>query len=192
MTGPEIFSVLSATFVERFDLFGALGLTLGFAAGIMPRPQLILFTSAACAACFGAHYALLGSATGVAMCAVSVLQSLLAGRFARAETRPPWFGTLFATTSLVVALLVLATWNGWPSAFAGTGALFAIAARLQSSASSMRRLFICASLFWAGHNILIGSAFGFACDLLTLSGLALALWKSERRDLVGRALRPTL
>lgn len=185
MTFPDLVSVFFNTLVERFDLFGALGLTLGFTAGIMPRPQLILFTSAACAACFGAHYALLGSTTGVAMCAMSVLQSLVAARFAQSQARPPWFGGLFAASSLVIALLVLATWNGWPSAFAGTGALFAMAARLQGSASSMRKLFVCATLFWAGHNILVGSAFGFACDLLTLSGLGIALWKSERRAIVG-------
>jgi hypothetical protein len=188
MSGPDILALLLTTLAERFDLFGALGLTLGFASGIMPRPRLILLTSGACAACFGAHYSLLGSATGVAMCAMSVLQSIIAARFAAAETRPAWFGTLFAASSLVVALLVLATWNGWPSAFAGAGALFAIAARLQSSASSMRRLFIGASLLWAGHNILVGSAFGFACDVLTLSGLVIALWKSERRGGVALGL----
>lgn len=42
----------------------------------------------------------------------------------------------------------------------------------------MRLLFLGASLCWAGHNLLVGSAFGLTCDLLTIFGLAIALLRA--------------
>jgi hypothetical protein len=42
----------------------------------------------------------------------------------------------------------------------------------------MRLLFLGASLCWAGHNLLVGSVFGLTCDLLTILGLGIALWRA--------------
>ncbi len=160
---------------ERLDIFGGLGLLLGFVAGAMPGRVGILAASAACAGCFGLHYLRLQAHTGAALCALSVMQGLVAARFGGAARRPAWFGPFFAAGGLAVLLLTAATWTGWPSACAGTGALLALRARFQGEVGAMRRNLIAASLAWAGHNLLVGSVFGLACDGLTLAGLLVAL-----------------
>ncbi|GEP07711.1 hypothetical protein MOX02_57490 [Methylobacterium oxalidis] len=166
---------------SHLDLFGMLGLSLGFAAGMMPRRFWILLTSAACSACFGLHYLYLGAQTGMAMCAIAVLQSLVSARFIGPASRAGWVAPLFVTSSLVAACLTLATWEGWASACAGAGTLLATAARLQAGSQTMRRLFLCASSFWAGHNLIVGSVFGLTCDLLTISGLTIAFLRARER-----------
>ena len=114
------------------------------------------------------------------MCVISVVQNLVSAQAIGPERRAPFVAPLFAATSLVAAWLTLTTWNGWPSACAGLGALLATTARLQGDARVMRGLFLGASLAWAGHNLLVGSVFGLTCDVLTLSGLTIALLRSER------------
>ncbi|MBA9068563.1 hypothetical protein FHR71_002304 [Methylobacterium sp. RAS18] len=160
---------------EHLDLFGGLGLCLGFAGGMMPRRSLILFTSAACSACFALHFLRLGAQTGTAMCLVSVMQSVVAARWIGPESRAAWVAPLFLASSLVALGLTLATWNGWPSACAGLGSLLATTARLQGNSQAMRRFFLGASSCWALHNMLVGSVFGLTCDLLTLAALVIAL-----------------
>ena len=78
MNAVDYLSVWAVSAAAHLDLFGSLGLCLGFTAGIMPRRDRILLASAACAAAFGIHYLTLGALTGTAMCAISVLQSLVA------------------------------------------------------------------------------------------------------------------
>ncbi|GJE73357.1 YgjV family protein [Methylorubrum podarium] len=160
---------------EHLDLFGSLGLCLGFVGGMMPRRSLILVTSAACSACFALHFLQLGAQTGTAMCLVSVMQSLVAARWIGPDSRAAWVAPLFLASSLVALGLTLATWNGWPSACAGLGSLLATTARLQGNAQAMRRVFLGASSCWVIHNTLVGSVFGLTCDLLTITALVIAL-----------------
>jgi hypothetical protein len=167
-----------AAAAEHLDLFGSLGLALGFTAGVMPRRAWLLAASAACAACFGAHYLTLGALTGTAMCAISVLQSLVSLTCVGAPGRAGWVPPLFAASTLGAAWLTAATWNGWPSTCAALGALLATAARLHEAPQAMRLLFLGASLCWAGHNLLVGSVFGLTCDVLTILGLAIALLRA--------------
>ncbi|MER2251378.1 YgjV family protein [Methylorubrum podarium] len=160
---------------EHLDLFGSLGLCLGFVGGMMPRRSLILVTSAACSACFALHFLQLGAQTGTAMCLVSVMQSLVAARWIGPDARAAWVAPLFLASSLVALGLTFATWNGWPSACAGLGSLLATTARLQGNAQAMRRVFLGASSCWVIHNTLVGSVFGLTCDLLTITALVIAL-----------------
>ncbi len=81
---------------------------------------------------------------------------------------------------MTVLILTAATWSGWPSAFAGIGALCAIRARFQADAEAMRWNFVGASLAWAGHNILVASPFAWPA-IFTLAGLFLALRRGKRR-----------
>ena len=162
----------------HFDLFGSLGLSLGFVSGVMPRRPWILAASAACATCFALHYLTLGALTGTAMCAISVMQSLVALTCLGAPRRSGWVHPLFAASTLAAAGPTITTWNGCPSACAAIGTLLATAARLNAAPQTMRLLFLGASLCWAGHNLLVGSVFGLTCDLLTLLGLVIALGRA--------------
>jgi hypothetical protein len=125
------------------------------------------------------HYLHLGSATGTAMAAISVVQSLLALSFITEDRRPAWLNLAFAASMVLVGGLTFATWNGWPSAFAGAGALLATAARLQASTQPMRWLLLCATLCCAGHNTLVGSVCGLTCDILAILGLLVTLARNS-------------
>ncbi|GJD44170.1 hypothetical protein AFCDBAGC_2034 [Methylobacterium cerastii] len=181
MTVIELALIGWAAAKPHLDLFGTLGLLLGFIAGIMPHRRGMLLASAGCAAAFGLHYLHLGAFTGTAMCAIAVLQNFVSMRAIGPEGRAAWVAPLFAATTLVTVGMTLATWSGWPSACAGLGALLATGARLQGDPQGMRRLFLGASLCWAVHNGLVGSVFGLTCDLLTVSGLTLSLIRHQRR-----------
>ncbi|MHC2017765.1 YgjV family protein [Methylobacterium sp. CM6247] len=180
MSFLDISSAIWLAAQANLDAFGAMGLAFGFATSVMPRRTMILMCSAACGVCFSAHYLHLGSTTGMAMSAISVTQSLLAARFITSHGRPTWLNAAFAASMLMVAGLTLMTWNGWPSAFAGTGALFATAARLQASSQAMRLLLVCATLCCAGHNSIVGSVCGITCDVLAISGFVLTMARSSR------------
>jgi hypothetical protein len=186
MNAVDYLSVWATSAADHLDLFGTLGLGLGFTAGIMPRRDRILLASAACAAAFGVHYLTLGALTGTAMCAISILQSLVALTCLGRPGRSSWVPPLFAASTLAAACLTAATWNGWPSACAALGTLLATGARLHAAPKPMRLLFLLASLCWAGHNLLVGSVFGLTCDLLTIFGLTIALL----RALPARAVTP--
>ncbi|MCJ2072527.1 YgjV family protein [Methylobacterium sp. J-030] len=178
MYAVDFVSAWYAAAAAHLDLFGSLGLCLGFTAGMMPRRDRILLASAACAAAFGVHYLTLGALTGAAMCAISVLQSLVALTCLGRPGRSGWVPPLFAASTLAAAGLTVATWTGWPSACAALGTLLATGARLRTAPQPMRLLFLGASLCWAGHNLLVGSVFGLTCDLLTISGLGIALLRA--------------
>ena len=180
MSFLDISSPLWLAAQANLDAFGVMGLAFGFATSVMPRRTMILMCSAACGVCFSAHYLHLGSTTGMAMSAISVAQSLLAARFVTSHGRPTWLNAVFAVSMVMVAWLTLMTWNGWPSAFAGTGALFATAARLQASSQAMRLLLVCATLCCAGHNTIVGSVCGLTCDVLAVSGFALTMARRSR------------
>jgi hypothetical protein len=168
-----------STILPALEPFGAFAVLAGFAAALMPRRSHILGLSALCSVLFCAHFLRAGSSTGAAMCAISALQSLAGlsiGRAARAR----WIHGFFAASSAGAVALTLATWAGPPSAFAGIGTLLATAGRLQTDAQRVRLLFLASGLLWAGHNILVGSAFGLACDVLTIGSMAFALWRYRR------------
>ncbi|MCJ2050397.1 YgjV family protein [Methylobacterium sp. J-070] len=187
MNAVEFLYSWYASAAAHLDLFGSLGLGLGFTAGIMPRRDRILLASAACAACFGAHYLTLGALTGTAMCAIAVLQSLVSLRCGATPRRESWVTLLFAASTLAAAGLTVATWSGVPSACAALGTLLATAARLHAAPQTMRLLFLGASLCWAGHNFMVGSVFGLTCDVLTILGLAIAGLRAVRTGPVAAA-----
>src|SRR3954471_8221746 len=109
---PDYCLTLSGFISNNIDVFGAAGLTLGFATSVMPSRKKILITSAACGLCFSAHYLHLGSATGMAMAAISVAQSLVAARYGSTCRRPRWFNMAFALSMLMAVVLTGMTWNG--------------------------------------------------------------------------------
>jgi hypothetical protein len=190
MPSDSFLAAAWAVLASSFEPFGALGVLAGVLAGLMPRRGLILVASSLCSALFAAHFMRLGSSTGAAMAGLSVLQSLAATAIRADAPRPRWLAGLFGVSSLVTVALTGLTWTGWPSAFAGTGALLATAARWQADAQAMRRLLLGCSLAWAGHNLLIGSLFGLTCDLLTLAGLTAALWRFRAEPLEAARATP--
>jgi hypothetical protein len=159
------------------NLCGAAAVTLGCAWPFLGGRRAILLCQSVGAASFCLHFLLLGSGTGAVMCAVSLVQALAATW----RVRHAVLVTIFALTVAVAGWLTWATWHGVPSVCATVGLLFATFGRLLRDGQRMRYAFFGSSTAWVGHNLLMGSAFGLACDTLTLTSLAVGLRKHRRR-----------
>ncbi len=172
MTIQHTLATAAGTALGGIDAFGALGFAFGTSASLMRGRSGILLVAAAAGTCFCIHFLRLGSPSGAVLCALSVVQNLLSVAFVRDRGAPPWIVAAFAACAAAALASVALTWQGWPSALAGAGALLATLARLQSGTGAMRCTFFCASGCWAGHDLLVGSACSLACDLLTMAGFA--------------------
>jgi hypothetical protein len=166
------------------NVMGAAGVMLGASWALFRKRPAILAWQALGSLAFGIHYVLLGSATGAVMCGVGIAQSLTAC----SESPRAWHRRFYLGTVLVIAVATYETWRGLPSIAAALGSLFATAGRLQRDAQRMRQLFLGCSLAWAIHNFMVGSVFGNACDVLTITGILFGLFANRRRT---PALVPT-
>jgi hypothetical protein len=158
------------TIIQAISTYGTLGIAFGAMAGLMPRRRLILACSGLGSACFGLHNLMLGSMTGAALCTLSVLQSLAASAAPEQGDRPRWLLAVLGLALLLVLSATAWTWQGWPSLFAGVGALLSARARVQGEPQRMRRAFLVSSLFWVGHNGVVGSVCGLVSDALAITG----------------------
>lgn len=174
MTPQDILPALWSSARDGLDMFGILAMALGIAASLMHRREAVLLTAAGSGGFFCAHYLGLGSATGAALCLISVCQNLSAALCAR-DRVPPWLGCAFALSAMAGLCITLSTWNGFPSACACAGSLMATAGRLQRGPTAMRAMFAGATALWACHDLAVGSACALACEALTCGGYAYAL-----------------
>lgn len=149
------------------DLAGAAGFVLVALWPWLSGRRALLAGQGASAAAFAVHYLLIGAGTGAAMAGLSVLQVATAWP----DNRPRWCGALYAATVPALALLAASTWAGWPSACAAAGMMLATVARWSQSALVLRILFLAAGACWVAHDVLTGSTFGLAADLLCMGGL---------------------
>jgi hypothetical protein len=160
--------------VRPENLFGAAGVALGCSWALFSRRSVILAFQAGGALAFAVYMMMIGSPTGSLLCLVSLVQSLAAALLDQ-RSRP--LGLVYLLTSLVVVAATWLTWSGVASGFAALGGAFATAGRLQREPQAMRLVFLGCSAAWLGHNLLMLSPFGLVSDALTLSGLALGLWR---------------
>jgi hypothetical protein len=174
MTPQDIMPVLWSSARDGLDAFGILAMALGMTASLMRRREAVLLTAGGSGGLFCIHYLGLGSATGAALCLISVGQNLSAALFAR-DRVPAWLGWAFAASALAGLCITLSTWHGLPSACACAGSLLATAGRLQRGPTAMRAMFAGATALWACHDLGVGSACALACEALTFGGYAYAL-----------------
>lgn len=127
-----------------------------------------LFTNA----CFTVHYGLLGADTGCLMNLLSVVQVACAIPLGAR----PGFRYAYLAVLPVIALALVLTWQGLPSALAAVGAALVSIARYQTDVRPLRLFMGIAILVWFGHNFLVGSVPGMISDVVgfVLNGLMLA------------------
>ena len=154
------------------NVMGAAGVSLGASWALLRHRPTVFLCQALGSACFGIHYVLLGSATGAVMCAISMLQSLMA----RGGPSGGWRTRVQMASLGVILIATYVTWLGLPSLAAALGSSFATIGRLQRDLQRMRLFFLACSLLWAVHNLLVGSRFGNASDIMTISGIAIGLY----------------
>lgn len=136
--------------------------------------RALLGLQGASAAAFALHYSLSGAATGAAMAALSLVQVLAAWR----DPRPCWARALYVATLPALAVLLVTTWAGWPSACAALGLALGTVARWQTSTAALRLLFLASAGCWAVHDVLVSSLPGLLADLVC----AVLLVHGWRRD----------
>ncbi|WP_371328220.1 YgjV family protein [Novosphingobium sp. NDB2Meth1] len=64
-----------------------------------------------------------------------------------------------------------------PSALALTGSSLGSLARLQTSTSRMKGLFLVGAPFWLAHNLMVGAVFALGTDLVSLASNLASLAK---------------
>ncbi|MFL7903598.1 YgjV family protein [Azospirillum argentinense] len=158
------------------DLAGAAGFVLVALWPWLSGRRALLAGQGASAAAFALHYLLIGAGTGAAMSGLSVLQVATAWP----DDRPQWCRALYVATVPLLAVLAVSTWAGWPSACAAAGMILATAARWSRSALLLRALFLAAGACWVAHDLLTGSTFGLAADLLCMVGLVYGALRDRR------------
>jgi hypothetical protein len=177
---------LLGALVRPESLFGAAGVALGCSWALFSRRSAILLCQSGGALAFAIYLMMIGSATGSLLCLVSLVQSLAA---ALLDQRFRTLAVVYVLTSLGVVATTWLTWSGIASGFAALGFAFATAGRLQRDPQAMRAVFFGSSVAWLGHNLLMASAFGLVSDALTLSSLALGLWRHRNAPAVGELHR---
>jgi Bacterial inner membrane protein len=158
------------------DAAGFLAVAVGCSWALFRTRRRILLIQSFGAVAFAAHFFLLGSMTGALLCLVSLTQSLASTHLRSRRAMRVVYG------ASVVAILVtgLATWEGLPSLFAAVGSAFATLGRLAADPQRMRQRFLCCSLAWMGHNLLLRSPFGLTSDALNLAAILVGLWRGRR------------
>lgn len=165
---------------DSLDVFGILGLILAIVSSQMPNRNLMMSVGLCGALCFAAHYARLGSYTGSVICLFAVLQGLLSAAFITPTHRPAWTIPVFVAILMAGFGITAMTWNGWASAFAVLGSVFATAARLQLSVERMRRLFLLMALCWLAHDVVMVTPVALLCEAFSVIGFVVAILREPR------------
>ncbi|MGB3931705.1 MAG: YgjV family protein [Sphingobium sp.] len=116
------------------------------------------------AAAFALYFLMLGSPTAALTCLISCSQLVIS-----ASVRDRYVVTrLYGASLILMAFLSIVTWHGLLSALAFTGSLFGSLARLQTSTTRMKGLFLVGAPFWLAHNLMVGALFALGTDLISL------------------------
>ncbi len=136
------------------------------------------------AAAFALYFLMLGSPTAAIACLISCSQLVIS-----ASVRDRYVVTrLYGATLILLAFLSIVTWHGIPSALAFTGSSLGTLARLQTSTTRMKGLFLVGAPFWLAHNLMVGALFALGTDLVSLaSNLANLVKFFVRRGVSARA-----
>ncbi|SMD00527.1 YgjV family protein [Novosphingobium sp. B1] len=117
------------------------------------------------AAAFALYFLLLGSHTAAMACFISCSQLVIS-----ASVRDRYVVTrLYGASLILLVFLSVVTWHGIPSALALTGSSLGSLARLQTSTSRMKGLFLVGAPFWLAHNLMVGALFALGTDLVSLA-----------------------
>jgi hypothetical protein len=175
-------------YLNLTSMLGTLAVVSVFSWPFLKHPRLMLLVQGAAAASFAGHFALIGAGTA-ALTSGCVLAQLLAAGFVR---RKSVLRLCFLVSMAALFGLTAMRWQGMVSVLGLAGYLLGTLARLQKSAGAMKLAFLASAPFWIVHNVLVGSAFGLAVDVVSLTGNLYSLCCSsgpERRSTGMRSAR---
>lgn len=117
------------------------------------------------AAAFALYFLMLGSPTAAIACLISCSQLVIS-----ASVRDRYVVTrLYGASLILLACLSVVTWHGIASALAFAGSALGSLARLQTSTTRMKGLFLIGAPFWFAHNLMVGALFALGTDLVSLT-----------------------
>jgi hypothetical protein len=141
------------------------------------------------AAAFAMYFLILGSPTAAIACLISCVQLIVS-----ASVRDRYVVVrLYGASLIILSFLSIVTWHGIPSALALTGSSLGSLARLQTSTTRMKGLFLLGAPFWLAHNLIVGALFALGTDAVSLaSNLAnLMRFVVRRRRIVSSSAKPS-
>jgi len=141
------------------------------------------------AAAFAMYFLILGSPTAAIACLISCVQLIVS-----ASVRDRYVVVrLYGASLIILSFLSIVTWHGIPSALALTGSSLGSLARLQTSTTRMKGLFLLGAPFWLAHNLIVGALFALGTDAVSLaSNLAnLMRFVVRRRRIVSFSAKPS-
>lgn len=145
-------------FIQAIGLLGTVG---GILWPLFRRRSGMLLAQAGASFCFTVHYTLIDAVTAGFMNLLSSLQAAVALPLGER----PEFRKLYLAILPVIAVALVVTWNGLPSAFAAGGTTMISLARYQTDVVRLRLLMLCALPLWFAHNALVGSVPGMISDV---------------------------
>ncbi len=117
------------------------------------------------AAAFALYFLMLGSPTAAIACLISCAQLVVS-----ASVRDRYVVVrLYGASLIILSFLSVVTWHGIPSALALTGSSLGSLARLQTSTTRMKGLFLLGAPFWLAHNLIVGALFALGTDAVSLA-----------------------
>lgn len=171
-------SATSASFaLDPATIAGGLALAACCIWPLLQSRKAILSIQVVGSLLFSLHYLLLGATTAAVMCLAGVLQGMAVVLLNSRAARIGVVGGIVAITMGATAL----TWAGLPSLFSQLGQLAGAIGRLQIDTQRLRLCFVVSVLFWTAHNLLVGSIFGLGADTLSITALAIGLWRNRRQ-----------
>ena len=117
------------------------------------------------AAAFAMYFLMLGSPTAAIACLISCAQLVVS-----ASVRDRYVVVrLYGASLIILSFLSVVTWHGIPSALALTGSSLGSLARLQTSTTRMKGLFLLGAPFWLAHKLIVGALFALGTDAVSLA-----------------------
>ncbi|MCW2239259.1 YgjV family protein [Azospirillum canadense] len=160
------------------DTVGAVAFALVALWPLLKGRRAMLLGQAVSALAFGVHYLLLRAHTGAAMTALSLVQGLAV----LPAGRSGWRTVVFAATVPAMLTLVGVTWHGWSSLCAAVGLLLSTAGRWHGTALGLRLGFLGSGVAWICHDVITGSPYGLAADVLCMATLVIGAVRESRHS----------
>lgn len=172
LAAPLFFGGVDSTALPSVALaFGLAGAAMNIVWPLFGGRRGMLLGQVGVALFFSVHYALTDAVTGAIMNLLALVQALLAIPLGER----PAFRIAYLATLPVIALVLVLSWAGPPSAFAAVGLALISLGRYQLSPIRFRACLLAAVLPWVAHNLAVGSIPGLIADACAFSTGALAL-----------------
>ena len=156
------------------QIFGFAAMATAIAMYQFKKHRTIMLLMLLCSALWCAHFAFLGSATGVVMNVINVARALVYTQRDKKWGAKPWIPAVFIAASVVT---VIFTWDGVWSLLPCAASVCATLGNWQTDTQKLRLYTVGVCAGWFFYNLIQHSWAGMANEIFTLFSVAIALWR---------------